>query len=80
MRNREMESAGMAAIQAGMPTSAVGARVVEAVRDNDLFVLTHPEYKPIVEARLAAIMAAFDKSAAAPQSSPFLRARSRTLC
>jgi NAD(P)-dependent dehydrogenase (short-subunit alcohol dehydrogenase family) len=62
----QLESAGKAAIQAGMPTSAVGARVVEAVRDNDLYVFTHPEYKPMVEARFERILAAFDKSARSP--------------
>jgi len=64
--NREMATVGKAAIQAGMATSAVGGRVVEAVRDNDLYVFTHPEYRPLVEARFERILAAFDKSAQSP--------------
>ncbi len=66
MRDREMESAGKAAIQAGMATSAVGARVVEGVRDEDLYIFTHPEYRSLVEARFERILAAFDKSAKSP--------------
>ena len=50
----------------GIPTGPVAARVVEAVRDNDLYVFTHPEFKAIVEARFQRILEAFDKSAASP--------------
>ena len=35
-------------------------------RDNDLYVFTHVEFKPIIEMRFANIMAAFDKSARSP--------------
>ncbi len=50
-------------VQAGIPVEPVGARVVEAIKDNDLYIFTHPELKPFVELRFANIMAAFDKSA-----------------
>ena len=50
-------------VQSGIPVDPVGARVVEAIKDNDLYIFTHPELKPFVELRFANIMAAFDKSA-----------------
>ena len=40
---------------------AIAARVVEGVRNNDLYIVTHPETREAVEERFAAIMAAFDK-------------------
>ena len=38
----------------------LAARVVRAVRGNELYVLSHPETQPAVEARFAAILAAHD--------------------
>jgi len=49
-------------VQAGIPVEPVGNRVVEAIKDNDLYIFTHPELKPFVELRFANILAAFDKS------------------
>jgi NAD(P)-dependent dehydrogenase (short-subunit alcohol dehydrogenase family) len=51
-----------AMVKGGIPTEPVGNRVVEAIKDNDLYIFTHTEFRPIVEARFAALMAAFDKS------------------
>lgn len=48
----------------GIDPDIVGQRVVEGVRDNDLYIFTHPHFKDFVQARFAAILAAFDKSAA----------------
>jgi len=53
-------------VLSGIPADAVGARVVEAVKDNDLYVFTHPEFKAPVAARFERILAAFDKAAASP--------------
>ncbi|MFI4973025.1 MAG: SDR family NAD(P)-dependent oxidoreductase [Caulobacterales bacterium] len=50
----------------GIPTGPVALRVVEAVKDNDLYVFTHPEFKAAVETRFGRILAAFDKAAASP--------------
>lgn len=55
-----------ALVQSGIDPDAVGARVVEAIRDNELYVFTHPEMKALVEMRFAKIMEAFDKAAASP--------------
>ena len=57
------ENLAEAAVMAGIPVEPVAARVVEAIKDNDLYVFTHPEFKPIVEMRFQRILAAFDKSA-----------------
>ncbi|HEY0302363.1 MAG TPA: SDR family NAD(P)-dependent oxidoreductase [Rhizomicrobium sp.] len=48
----------------GIDPDIVGQRVVEGIRDNDLYIFTHPYFKEFVQARFAAILAAFDKSAA----------------
>lgn len=53
-------------VQEGIPARAVGDRVVEAIKNGDLYVFTHPEYKAPVEARFRRILAAFDKSAESP--------------
>ncbi|WP_258042942.1 SDR family NAD(P)-dependent oxidoreductase [Sphingomonas sp. NBWT7] len=50
----------------GIDPRVVGQRVVEAVRDNDLYVLTHVEYEATVRERFERIMAGFDKSKHSP--------------
>ncbi|KUO53708.1 MAG: hypothetical protein APF78_05475 [Sphingomonadales bacterium BRH_c3] len=42
---------------------SVGERVVEAVAANDFYILTHPEYAPLIEERFAAIHKAIGTSA-----------------
>ncbi|WP_024577984.1 MULTISPECIES: SDR family NAD(P)-dependent oxidoreductase [unclassified Afipia] len=51
-------------IQSGLDPSDVAARVLTAIRANDLYVFTHPEMRTEVEGRFAAIGAAMDKAAA----------------
>ena len=53
-------------VQTGIPPQAVGLRVVEAIKDGDLYIFTHPEFKAATEARFNRILAAFDKSATSP--------------
>ena len=53
-------------VMSGMPPDAVGERVVEAVRDGELYVFTHPEFRAPVAARFDAILAAFDRAADSP--------------
>jgi NAD(P)-dependent dehydrogenase (short-subunit alcohol dehydrogenase family) len=50
----------------GIDPDIVGQRVLEGVRDNDIYIFTHPNFKEAVQARFAAILAAFEKSAASP--------------
>jgi NAD(P)-dependent dehydrogenase (short-subunit alcohol dehydrogenase family) len=53
-------------IAAGMDPKMVAARVLEAIRDDELYVFTHPELKGAVEARFTAILEAFDRAARSP--------------
>lgn len=56
--------------EAGIPPSAVAGRVVEAVKDNDLYVFTHTEFRPFMQMRFQNLMAAFDKSDESPSLKP----------
>lgn len=58
--NREQAAA---LVNSGIPVEPVANRVVEAIRDNDLYVFTHVEYRPLVEMRMHQALQAFDKSA-----------------
>jgi hypothetical protein len=44
----------------------VGARVVEAVRDGNLYIFTDPRFRDLIEFRFAAIRAGFDQASASP--------------
>ena len=48
----------------GKPTAEIAARVVQGIRDRDLYIFTHPEMRVQVADRFAAIAGAFDKAAA----------------
>jgi len=48
----------------GMDPAEVARRVVAAVRNDELYVFTHPERRGAVEERFRAILAAFDRAAA----------------
>jgi NAD(P)-dependent dehydrogenase (short-subunit alcohol dehydrogenase family) len=51
------------AIETGLDPDVVGARVVEAVRDNQLYIFTDPRFKDVVEMRFAAIRNGFEQAA-----------------
>jgi NAD(P)-dependent dehydrogenase (short-subunit alcohol dehydrogenase family) len=53
-------------VLSGISVEPVANRVVEAVKANELYVFTHPEFKDAVAARFARAMAAFDASAESP--------------
>ncbi len=53
-------------VAAGIDPDIVGARVVEAVRDGNLYIFTDPRFRDVVEFRFAAIRAGFDQAAASP--------------
>jgi NAD(P)-dependent dehydrogenase (short-subunit alcohol dehydrogenase family) len=44
----------------------VGRRVLQGVRRNDLYIMTHPEIRPVLEARAAALIAALPDEAVSP--------------
>ncbi|HXC57309.1 MAG TPA: SDR family NAD(P)-dependent oxidoreductase [Rhizomicrobium sp.] len=52
--------AGKAMFQAGIDPDIVGARVLEGVKAGELYIISHPNFRSIVERRLDAIRAAFD--------------------
>lgn len=50
-------------VQAGMEPSHVAARVLTAIREDELYIFTHPEMRAGMEERFATISAAMDKAA-----------------
>jgi NAD(P)-dependent dehydrogenase (short-subunit alcohol dehydrogenase family) len=58
-QRREMISK---AIETGLDPDVVGARVVDAVRDNQLYIFTDPRFKDVVEMRFAAIRNGFQQA------------------
>jgi hypothetical protein len=55
----------------------VGTLVLEGIRHNDLYVLTHPEYEIGIRERFEAILAALPRTEAPPESR--VRAESRVI-
>jgi NAD(P)-dependent dehydrogenase (short-subunit alcohol dehydrogenase family) len=60
------EGAMKKVIEEGMPAIAVAERLVEALLAKELYVFTHPNYRPLAEARFYAAKAAFDIAAKSP--------------
>jgi hypothetical protein len=50
-----------ASIAAGLDPADVAARVLAAIREDQLYVFTHPDMRGAVDARFAAIQAAMDE-------------------
>jgi NAD(P)-dependent dehydrogenase (short-subunit alcohol dehydrogenase family) len=50
-----------ASIAAGLDSADVAAKVLAAIRDDELYVFTHPDMRGHVDARFAAIQAAMDE-------------------
>ena len=53
-------------VRDGIDASIVGKRVVEAISDGELYIFTHPNYRKLNQARLAAIDEAFARSEESP--------------
>jgi NAD(P)-dependent dehydrogenase (short-subunit alcohol dehydrogenase family) len=51
-------------LQSGLDPSDVAARVLAAIREEELYVFTHPDMRAELEERFAAIMAAMEQAAA----------------
>ena len=51
-------------IQAGLDPSEVAARVLAAIREDELYVFTHPEMREELDRRFTGVGAAMDKAAA----------------
>ena len=54
-------------VDRGIDPHQVAARVLDAVRNNELYAFTHPEVRGELAARFEAILAAYDKPAGSPQ-------------
>ena len=50
----------------GIDPDIVGNRVLEAVKNGELYIFTHPAMRAFVEGRFQMIMAAFDAASNAP--------------
>ncbi len=53
-------------VKNGIDVSIVGKRVVEALIDGEMYIFTHPNYRPVVQGRYDAIDKAFIKSEKSP--------------
>ncbi len=53
-------------VGSGMDSQVVGKRVVEAIAAKELYIFTHPNFRPVVKARFAQIDAAFERAAQSP--------------
>jgi len=53
-------------VRTGMDPAEVARRVLAAIRNEELYVFTHPVMRGVVEERFRAILAAFDRTAAPP--------------
>jgi NAD(P)-dependent dehydrogenase (short-subunit alcohol dehydrogenase family) len=51
-------------LQAGLEPATVAARVLTAIREDELYVFTHPEMRAGIDHRFASILAALDKAKA----------------
>jgi NAD(P)-dependent dehydrogenase (short-subunit alcohol dehydrogenase family) len=65
-REPSFDAALSSPVLTGISTEPVAARVVEAVKANELYIFTHPEMRAAVEARFERILAAFDAAEASP--------------
>ena len=53
-------------VRTGMDPAEVARRVLAAVRDDELYIFTHPETRQALEERFRAILAVFDRAEASP--------------
>ena len=47
--------------QSAMDPALVGEKVLEAVRSNEFYILTHPDFRPLVEGRMQRVIEGFDR-------------------
>jgi len=53
-------------VDSGIDPERVGRRVLEGVIAKERYILTHPDMRPLVQGRFAALMSAFDAADASP--------------
>lgn len=57
----EEEAAMQQVIDSGLDPAVVGDMVVDAIRNDDLYIFTHPEIRSAIEQRMSGMQAAFDR-------------------
>lgn len=62
----DMGGAIEAVVTSGMEAAVVGERVVEALLADEMYIFTHPNYRPSVKARWQAVDAAFESAEHSP--------------
>jgi len=65
-QSSEMAKYMQSVIDAGLAPEVVGERVVEAIAAKELYIFTHPNFRPAVQKRFAEIDAAFQRSESSP--------------
>lgn len=60
---RERVEKRHATLGKAMRPRSVGEQVLNGIRRNDFFIITHPEYRPVVQARMHTLRSAFGKPA-----------------
>lgn len=53
-------------LDAGAPPELIAERVVEAIAAKELYIVTHPNFRPVVEARFSAINQCFKRAESSP--------------
>ena len=53
-------------VKSGLDPALVANRVIECIRDEELYIFTHPDFAPLVRDRFARIESAFESAAASP--------------
>ena len=53
-------------VQGGIDPARVGRRVLEAIRNDDRYIFTHPGMRAAVQDRFSRIMTGFDQADASP--------------
>ena len=64
--NPEREAIMRQLLEDGMAPAMLAARVLEAIRNDELYVFTHPELKPAFEAHFDVVLEALDRAAQSP--------------
>lgn len=54
------------AVENGIDVSIVGKRLVEALNDKELYIFTHPNYRPVTQKRAKLIDEAFERATKSP--------------
>ena len=53
-------------LDAGAPPELIAERVVEAIAAKELYIVTHPNFRPVVDARFSAINQCFERAESSP--------------